>query len=367
MIRCSYPLLQYQAHRQEIDAAIRRVLDSGWYILGQEVSAFESEFSAWCGATHGVGVANGTDAIELALRACGVGPGDEVITVANTAVATVAAVQRLGAIPVFCDIDPVTMTLNPVLLEAVRTVRTRAVIPVHLYGHPVDMTPLMEFARNHGLRVIEDCAQAHGARYDGRSVGTIGDMGCFSFYPTKNLGAIGDGGMVVTSDCDSAEKLRSLRQYGWDEQKISLSIGCNSRLDELQAAILRAKLPHLDNDTQERVRIANRYSKALDATSLTLPTVRDNCTHVYHQFVIRCHRRDELLAFLRERNVGAAIHYPVPIHLQPAYQQLGQMAQSVAETERAAGEILSLPIYPELSERDQQVVIDTLLEWETQQ
>ena len=349
----SIPLVDLQADyalwRDEIDAAMARVLRSGWYILGQEVSQFETEFAAFCGVEHAVGVASGTDALLLALRAGGIGPGDEVITVAHTAVATVAAIELSGARPVLVDVTPDTYTLDPALIEPALTERTRAIVPVHLYGHSADLTPILDVARRHNLRVIEDCAQAHGATYQGRPVGSWGDAAAFSFYPTKNLGAIGDGGAIITHQADLAERLRRLRQYGWRERYISDTPGYNSRLDELQAAILRVKLRHLADSNMARHRLADQYALALHPLPLVLPIQKPNCRHVYHLYVVQTDRRDALREFLQGRGISSAIHYPMPIHLQPAYQHLGYGPGSLPNTERLAGRILSLPLYPQLS------------------
>ena len=290
MIITTNPQAAYLAHRKEIDQAIATVLDSGWYILGQQVSAFEAEFARYLGAGFAVTTASGTDGIELALRACGIGEGDVVITVSHTAVATVAAIERCGALPVLIDIDPDTYTMDPQRLEhAIQSVEgtARAIIPVHLYGHPADMAAINDIAQLHDLLVIEDCAQAHGATIGGQKVGTFGDMAAFSFYPTKNLGALGDGGCVVTSNESLCHKARALREYGWQDRYISAEPGINSRLDELQAAVLRVKLRYLDQNNARRGEIAQIYHDQLIATDLVLPRVQPDCTHVYHQFVVQ--------------------------------------------------------------------------------
>jgi dTDP-4-amino-4,6-dideoxygalactose transaminase len=349
MIICSNPLAQYNAHKAEIDAAIQKVLDKGWYILGEETKAFESEFAIYIGVTYGIGVGSGTEALHIALAACGIGPGDEVITVSHTAVATAAAIELTGARPVFVDIEPDYYTLDPNGLEAAITEQTKAIIPVHLYGQSADMLPILDIAKNHGLRIIEDCAQAHGAMYQGRRVGSWGDMACFSFYPTKNLGALGDGGMVVTSDPELAEKARLVREYGWAERYISKIPGWNTRLDELQAAILRIKLRYLDADNEARTRLSSKYDHALEGLGIVKPKRRQESTHVYHLYVVRSERHVELQAFLRSHGIGALIHYPVPIHLQPAYQGRQRGTNELPETERAARQVLSLPMYPELT------------------
>ena len=357
MIPVADPNAQYLSHKKEIDAAIARVLNSGCYILGRECEAFERDFAAWEGVGHCIGVGNGTDALHLALAALNIGAGNEVITVSHTAVATVSAIELAGAEPVLVDIDPRTYTMDPRALEAAITPKSKAVIPVHLYGHPTDMPAIMDIAVRHRLFVVEDCAQAHGATLGGQKVGTFGHMACFSFYPTKNLGALGDGGAVTTDDAAMAGKVRLLRQYGWENKFISEIPGWNSRLDELQAAVLRIKLPHLDEDNAKRGIIAGVYAEELKELGLGLPTPRKGVGHVYHLYVVRTPRRDHVLEGLRERGVGAAIHYPQPVHLQPAYKRLGV---SLPETERAAGEILSLPMFPELNRDDVLSVATTL-------
>ena len=361
MIPCANPKAQYLAHKQEIDDAVRRVLESGWYILGDEVRAFEEEFAAYLGVGHSVGLGNGTEALHLALVACAIGHGDEVVTVSHTAVATVAAIELAGAKPVFVDIDPVTYTMDPDLLEKSITSKTKAVLPVHLYGHPAPMEDILAIAREYGLCVIEDCAQAHGANYRGKRVGSFGDMGCFSFYPTKNLGALGDGGAVVTNDPELAEKARLLREYGWAERFVSHIPGWNSRLDELQAAILRVKLRYLDEDNDARARLADLYIKGLSEIGLVLPGVRERAGHVYHLFVVGAPDRDRLLEYLHSRDIGAAIHYPVPVHMQPAYAHLE--VKRLLETERVARQIISLPMYPEMTDIEVGAVIKAVREF----
>lgn len=342
----------YERQKDELDAALHRVLASGWYILGQEVSAFESEFSAFVGVDHAVGVASGTDAILLALRAAGIGPGDEVITVAHTAVATVAAIELAGARPVLVDIDPHTYTLDPALLPAALSPQTRAIVPVHLYGQPAAMDEILAFAHGHGLLVIEDCAQAHGARYRDRLVGSMGDLATYSFYPTKNLGALGDGGAVVTNHAGFAERLRLLRQYGWRERYVSDIPGLNSRLDELQAAVLRVRLRHLAGENAQRRHLANVYSTLLAGLPLETPTIAAANDSVFHLYVIATDQRDALHSHLAAGAIGTGIHYPVPVHRQPAYEHLGYPAGSLPRTEDASRRILSLPMYPGLSERE---------------
>jgi dTDP-4-amino-4,6-dideoxygalactose transaminase len=353
LISCGNPRAQYESRREAIDCAIRRVLESGRYVLGDEVSAFEREFADYLGVRYGVGVGSGTEALHLALAACGIGAGDEVITVAHTAVATVAAIELCGATPVFVDIEPDYFTLDANQLEDAITSRTKAIIPVHLYGQPADLGAIASVAEQHGIRVIEDCAQAHGAMYRGRRVGSWGDVACFSFYPTKNLGAIGDGGAVVTNDPELADRVRCLREYGWsNDRNISHVSGWNSRLDELQAAILRVKLQFLDADNVRRRRIAALYDEFLHDSELVLPRRRDEATHVFHLYVVKSRERDELLARLRADGVRALVHYPAPVHLQPAYSGKNIYADRLANTEQAAKVVLSLPIYPELTDAE---------------
>ena len=348
------PKAGYLAHQSEIDAAILRVLNSGWYILGREVESFEQEFAAYIGIRHAIGVANGTDALELSLRACGVGPGDLVFTVSHTAVATVAAIELAGATPVLVDIDPVTYTMDPNCLESALAHppagKPKAIMSVHLYGHPADMLSILALAKRHSLYVIEDCAQSHGAALDGRMTGTWGDMAAFSFYPTKNLGAIGDGGMVVTDNQALAERVRLLQQYGWRERYISDIPGRNSRLDELQAAVLRVKLRGLDKENLQRQMLAQTYNELLADIGLTLPTVRPGASHVYHQYVACLPQRDALITYLRQAGIGTLIHYPVPVHLQPAYQCRLPVVAPLPWTEQIAKQVLSLPMFPQLSD-----------------
>jgi len=362
------PRAGYFEQKVEIDAAIARVLASGQYILGHEVEVFEAAFAAWLGIGHAVGAGSGTDAIELALRACGIGPGDLVFTVSHTAVATVAAIERAGAVPVLVDIEPGRFAMDPAALEAALRDpppgRPAAILPVHLYGEPADLAPIQELARRHGLRLIEDCAQSHGAAYHGRPTGSFGDIACFSFYPTKNLGALGDAGMTVTDDPKLAVALRELREYGWRERYVSARSGINTRLDPLQAAILGARLPYLADDNARRQAIAARYDRGLAGLPLALPRRRADCTHVFHQYVIRTAARDRLRAHLRAAQIGTGIHYPVPVHLQPAYRgRLGEFPAGIPETTRAMREILSLPIYPQLgADRADRVIAKILRE-----
>jgi dTDP-4-amino-4,6-dideoxygalactose transaminase len=352
------PKAAYLAEREAIDAAIARVLASGWYILGEETSGFESEFAAAVGCRHGIGVGNGTDALILALRALGIGPGQTVATVSHTAVATVAAIETAGARPLLIDIEPATYTMDPQALEQALAApppggdKIAAIIPVHLYGQAADLNALGTLARRHGVRLIEDCAQAHGASFAGRPVGSFGEIGCFSFYPTKNLGALGDGGALTTSDDGLAAEIRAVREYGWRGRRyVSERTGVNSRLDELQAAILRVKLPHLAADNARRAAIAARYDAGLAGLDLVLPARAAGRSHVFHQYVVRSRRRDALREALQAAGIGTNVHYPVPVHLQPAYRDRIALGPSgLAETELAAGEILSLPMYPQLDD-----------------
>jgi dTDP-4-amino-4,6-dideoxygalactose transaminase len=356
MILCANPQAQYLAYKAEIDAAIKRVLDSGRYILGSEVDAFEQELASYIGVRNAIGVGSGTEALHVALKTLDVGIGDEVITVSHTAVATVAAIELAGARPVFVDIDPDTYTMDAALIEAKITSRTRAILPVHLYGHPANMPAIMEIARRHGLFVVEDCAQAHGATISGKMVGSFGHLACFSFYPTKNLGALGDGGAVVTDDPRLAQKVKLLREYGWAERYVSHVPGWNSRLDEMQAAILRTKLRHLDEGNAARQGIAARYEEGLRGLKIILPKVQNDVRHVFHLYVVRCRERDHVADELHRAGITPGIHYPMPVHRQPAYSRLN--SDSLEVTEEICGEILSLPMYPELG----MVEIDTVIE-----
>jgi len=340
---------QYAAIGEEIDEAISRVLTDTGFILGRDVSLFEEEFAAYCEARHAIGLDSGTSALELALRAFGIGPGDEVITAANTFVATALAISYTGARPVLVDIDPRTCCIDPELIEGAITERTRAIIPVHLYGQPADMDPILELAGRHGLVVIEDACQAHGARYKGRRVGSLGHAAAFSFYPAKNLGAYGDGGMLVTNDQEVADLVRMLRNYGQSRKYHHLLIGYNRRLDTLQAAVLRVKLRYLDAWNQVRRAHAREYGELLADGSVVLPIESDYAESVYHLYVVRARDRDRLRGRLGEEGISTGIHYPVAIHRQPAYRELGYGAGSFPVTEEYARQILSLPMYPELT------------------
>ena len=358
------PGASYRAAAGEIQEAIRRVLESGHYILGPEVEAFEREFSAYLGVTHAVTVANGTDAVELALRAAGVKPGDRVLTVANTATATVAAIELSGARAEFVDVDPRTMTMDPEALAqrmaARREPAPTAVVPVHLYGHPADVPRIGEIVRRHGLAMIEDCAQAHGATIHGRRVGPWGAAGAFSFYPTKNLGAIGDGGAVTTGDAMVADRIRLLRQYGWRERYVAEVPGQNSRLDELQAAILRVKLTRLEADNQRRRELAARYLRSLAGAGLTLPETAAGCEPVWHQFVVRTPARESLKTHLAAVGVQTSVLYPVPLHRQPAYRD---DRAHLPVTEQASRELLCLPMHPGLTAEDIDTICRQIMSW----
>jgi dTDP-4-amino-4,6-dideoxygalactose transaminase len=359
MVPQANPGAGYRALKPQIDAAVARALASGWYVLGEEGRGFEAEFAAWLGAAHAVGCANGTDALALALRALGVGPGAAVATVSHTAVATVAAVEMAGAVPVLVDIDPVHYTMDPAELADLLDhppadlPPIRAVIVVHLYGQPADMAAILAVCARHRVTLIEDCSQAHGAMLEGRRVGTLGDVATFSLYPTKNLGALGDGGVIATQDAAMAARLAALRQYGWRTHYVSEAVGVNSRLDELQAAILRAKLPHLDAGNARRGAIADAYDAAIAEGPWAAPARRAGSAHVFHQYVLRVADRTEVQARLRGMGVGTGVHYPVPVHLQPAY--LGRVALGAGRcvaTEQAAREVMSLPMYPELTDAE---------------
>jgi dTDP-4-amino-4,6-dideoxygalactose transaminase len=358
------PRASYLAHQAEIDAAMLAVMTGGSYILGPQVAAFEAEFAAFVGQPHAIGVANGTDALTLALRACGIGPGDVVITTSHTAGATIAAIELTGATPLFVDIDPLTFTLDPHAMAAalenppagVDRAAIRAVVPVHLYGQLADMPAIMSLAEWHSLAVIEDCAQAHGATLAGRAAGTWGAAAAFSFYPTKNLGAFGDGGAVVTGDAETAKRVRALREYGWHQRYVSSEPGpgrgMNSRLDELQAAILRVKLRYLAAGNIRRAGIARLYDRSLSGADVTTPPRRAGAGHVFHQYVIRVTDRDRVREQLQAQGIGTLIHYPVPVHLQPAFQGRVPMLGTLPHTEEACRHILSLPMFPELTDAE---------------
>ncbi|MCW5751854.1 MAG: DegT/DnrJ/EryC1/StrS family aminotransferase [Alphaproteobacteria bacterium] len=364
MIPQTDPKAAYLAQKAEIDAALARALMSGWYILGEEVKGFEREFAAFAGAPRAIGVANGTDALAIGLRALGVRPGDRVITVSHTAVATVAAIEMIGAVPLLVDIEEGGYGMDPEALEAALSLPgapVRAIVPVHLYGHPAAMDRIMPIATRAGVAVLEDCSQAHGARLLGQGVGSFGQAAAYSLYPTKNLGALGDGGVLTANEATLADHMVALREYGWRERYVSDIAGQNSRLDELQAAILRVKLRALDADNERRRQIAALYRAALDGLAFGLPVERRDARHVYHQFVIRCRRRDQVREFLRGAGVASNVHYPLPVHLQPAYRGRIALAPSgLARTEEAARTVLSLPMFPQLPESDVQRVAAAL-------
>ena len=346
---------QYEGMKAEIDAAIRGVLEKTQFILGPNVAELECEIAGYHGIPHAIGVANGTDALLLALRACDIQPGDEVITTPFTFIATAEVIAILQAKPIFVDIDDKTYNINPAGIEKKITPRTRAIIPVHLFGHPADMDTIMDISRRHKLRVIEDCAQAFGAQYKGRRVGSIGDFGCFSFFPSKNLACYGDGGMVITRDQGMAEKIRFLRNHGSRVKYHHDLLGYNSRLDEIQAAVLRVKLRKIEKWNDSRRKAADLYRTFIRREDITLPTEAPDCRHVYHQFTIRSSNRDRIMADLSSRGIASAVYYPVPLHLQKVFTALkGTDALRVSEV--SAAEVLSLPMFPEITAEEVQQV-----------
>jgi dTDP-4-amino-4,6-dideoxygalactose transaminase len=349
-IPCANPHRQYLEQKQEIDQAVYKVMNSENYILGPEVECFEGEFAQYIGTKYCIGVNSGTDALTLALRALGVGAGDEVIAPSHTAVATISAITSSGAIPVFVDVEYNSYTINPDLVLNAITNKTKAIIAVHIYGHPCDMDSLQEVAAKNGIFIVEDCAQAHGALWKGKKVGGIGAIGCFSFYPTKNLGAIGDGGAITTNDKLIADKILQLRQYGWNSDKKSQIQSSVSRLDEIQAAILRIKLTKLDMFNSKRQKIARHYLEHLADSELSMPTSKMDVNHVFHLFVARTNRRDELIFALNRLNIYPGIHYPAPVHLHPAFKSIPHNGLPV--TESLAKSIVSIPMFPELTEAE---------------
>lgn len=349
----------YLELKPEIDAAIKRVLDSGWYILGEEVNAFEQEYATYCGAKHCVGLANGLDALHLALSALGVGSGDEVIVPSNTYIATWLAVSHCGATPIPVEPDPATYNLDPMRIEAAITPRTKVILPVHLYGQAADMTPILAIARKHGLKVLEDAAQGHGARYKGKRLGAHGDVVTWSFYPGKNLGAFGDGGAITTNDEEIAERIRVLRNYGSRVKYVNEVRGFNSRLDPMQAAVLRAKLIVLDTWNARRAEIASRYQKGLANIGLTLPFVPEWSEPAWHLYVVQHPQRDALQKKLGEIGIGTLIHYPIPPHLQRAYAAAGYAKGQFPIAEQMANQLLSIPMGPHLEPEDVEKVIST--------
>jgi dTDP-4-amino-4,6-dideoxygalactose transaminase len=351
---------QFQSIKPKIMASIEDVLENMHLFLGPQSQAFENEFAQYCGCHYGIGLSSGTDALALALRACDIGQGDEVITVANTFIATVEAIAMAGATPVFVDVDPDTYTMDWRQLDQVLTPRTRAIMPVHLYGHPVDMQPILDFARLHGLRVIEDASQAHGATYQGQRVGSIGDIGCFSFYFSKNLGAYGEAGMCVTNDAKLAEALRKLRDHGSLIRYQHETLGVNARLDEIQAAVLRVKLPYLEQWNAARQAHAKFYTEQLQGLVEAVPLVRSWATHVYYVFVLQVQEREKFRRALDQGGIATGIHYPTPIHLQPACSQYGYVHGMLPVTEAVTARIVSLPMYPELTEEQMQRVVNAV-------
>jgi dTDP-4-amino-4,6-dideoxygalactose transaminase len=359
------PLASYLARKTEIDAAVHRVLNSGWYILGPEVEGFEAEFAAFLNIKNVFGVANGTDALEIALRALDVQAGDEVILPSHTAVATAAAVKSIGATPVFADIDPVRKCLDPARLEELLSDKTKALIAVHIYGQPADMAAVSTFARNHGIALIEDCAQSCGAAIGGRATGSWGDIAAFSFYPTKNLGALGDGGAVVTNNSVLAQRIRELRQYGWTERYVSSSHGLNSRLDELQAAVLRVRLEYLSEENERRRQIASSFNASIRSPDIVPPMLVPETLHAMHLYVVQADDRQSVRAHLMDRGIHTALHYPLPVHLQPAFNVSPQTRGSLSETELLAQKIVTLPLYPELTEQEVSRICEALQSWQT--
>jgi dTDP-4-amino-4,6-dideoxygalactose transaminase len=356
------PFLDLKSHhaalRTELDRAIKEVIDSGAFAGGPFVEKFERDFAAYCGSRYAIGVGSGTEALWLSLLACGVGPGDEVITVANTFMATAEAITYCGARPVFVDVNETTYTMDPAGLEDALGPRTKAIIPVHLFGQPADMDPILEFARKHNLFVIEDAAQAHGAKYKGQTAGTLGDAGCFSFYPSKNLGALGEAGAITTNDAELQEKVRILRDHGQVRKYHHDVIGWNCRMDGIQAAVLSVKLPYLESGNSLRRTHALQYNRAFDGMGEVItPFEASYARHVYHVYAIRVEERDEVTRFLKERAIQCAVHYPVPIHLQKAYQDLGYKPGSLPISEQIARQFISLPMFPELTEAQINMVV----------
>lgn len=356
---------QYRSIKPEIDEAIQKVVESGQFILGTEVQAFEAEMAVYCGTRFAIGVASGTDALHLALLACGIKPGDEVITTPFTFIATAETITHCGATPLFVDIDPITYNINPAQIELKITAQTKAILPVHLYGQAADMAPILALAAKYNLKVIEDCAQALGTEYNGRKVGAWGDAGCFSFFPSKVLGAYGDGGMVVTNNSEIAEKVAMLRNHGGKQKYYHLMPGFNSRLDALQAALLRVKLKYLDQWIEQRRSKAALYSKLLGAMEgIATPYTTPYSHHVFNYYTLRLPnpvvRRDRLIKYLGAQGIDTAIYYPLSLHLQPVYKSLGYQAGDFPESERAQEQVLSLPMYPELSPQQIEKVTGTI-------
>ncbi len=358
---------QYQNLKEGIDNAVIDVMSSAQFILGQNVKKLEADVAEYSNVKYGIGVANGSDALHISLLGCGVKPGDEVICPSFTFFATAGAIARAGAIPVFVDIDEKTFNIDPVKIEEAITEKTKAIIPVHLYGQMVDMEPISEIAKKHGLAVIEDAAQAIGAEYKGKKVGELGTTACYSFFPTKNLGAYGDGGMIVTNDDEIAEKMRVIRVHGSKPKYYHHILGYNSRLDELQAAILNVKFPHLNDWSKQRINNANTYNELINNSGLSehvvTPYQEEHNYHIYHQYTIRVQERDELQNFLKEHGVSTMIYYPMPLHLQPVFKELGYKEGDLPITEKAAAEALSLPMFPELKREQQEYVVSKIKEF----
>lgn len=355
------PAAQVAVLRREIDEAVGRVIRKGHYVLGPELETLETEFAEFIGTAYAVGVANGTDGLAIALRALGIGRGDEVITVSHTAVATVAAIEQSGATPVLVDVERRFLTLNPAHLSEALSARTRAVVPVHLYGQSADMDSIQSFCAVNGLALIEDVSQAHGATWRGSRLGSLGHVGVFSCYPTKNLGALGDAGIVVTSDASVAERIRRLRQYGWRRRNFSVEPGFNSRLDEIQAAVLRVKLRHLDANNSRRAAIAASYGLAFDHLPISLPAFRPESTHVFHLYVAQVNDRPRFQGRLIENGVQTAIHYPTPVHLQTAYQERIKIQASLHFTEELSARVVSLPMFPEMTPSNVDLVCSAVI------
>lgn len=350
----------YQSLQTEIDAMTKHIYETGWFVLGKEGERFEQNFANYCGAKYAVGVGSGTEALHLALLAIGIKTGDEVITVANTCVPTITAVTFAQANPIFIDINPQTYTIDIKQIETRITDKTKAILPVHLYGQCAEMNPILQLAQQYDLMVIEDCAQAHGACYLGQKAGTMGDAGCYSFYPSKNLGCFGDGGMVVTNDESIAEKVRQLRNYGQRERYYHSIKGFNSRLDELQAGILNVKLPHLDRLNNRRREIAEKYHQLLQKFNITCPQNHPDCYHVYHLYVIRVKNRELFQQLLVEKGINTLIHYPIPVHLQDSYPECRLQSEYLPITEKFSSEIVSLPLYPDLTDEEVDYILEVL-------
>ena len=354
----------YQRIKHEIDQSLVNVLESGWFVLGKQVEEFEKEFAAYCGLPYGAGVNSGTDALYLALLACGVGKEDEVITVPNTAVPTVCAIRMAGARPVFCDVQEDTLLMNPILIKRLITRKTKAIIPVHLYGQMCEMEKIMEMANEYSLKVVEDACQAHGAEWKGLKSGNFGDAACYSYYPSKNLGAFGDGGMIVTKDKAFSDKIKMLRNYGQKERYYNVIEGINSRLDEIQAAVLRAKLPHLDEWNRRRREIAGHYCSFNNNPNIKHPIEEKEAKHVFHLYVIQIKNRENLQRYLNNNGIETIIHYPLPIYKQQAYSLINVSNVHYPVAEKAVEQILSIPVYPELTDEEVKYIIDCLNSWE---